>query len=138
MASTVASLDAAAFVLDFAHNNPTLESFKQAYDPFIATIRRAHPQVPILLMTPLYDAREESWAPRPLLDQMRALIRQVAAQRIAAGDTNLQVIEGTDLLGPSEGDSLVDGTHPNDLGLRAMAEGLETRIAKVLRLQPIA
>ena len=138
MASTVAGLDAAAFVLDFAHNNPTLESFKQAFDPFIATIRRAHPRVPILLMTPIYDAHMESWAPRPLLAEMRTLIRQVAAQRIAAGDTNLQVIEGTDLLGPSEGDCLVDGTHPNDLGLKAMARGLEARIAEMLPAKPIA
>lgn len=138
IAHAVASLDAAAFVLDFAHNNPTFESFEQAYGPFIATIRKAHPQTPILLMTPIYDARMELWAHLPLLDEMRALIRQVAAQRIAAGDTNLQVVEGTDLLGPSDGDSLVDGTHPNDLGLKAMAQGLEARIAKVLRLKPIA
>jgi lysophospholipase L1-like esterase len=139
VARTVASLDAAAFVLDFAHNNPTIESLKQAYDPFIATIRREHPQTPILLVTPIYDAHLESWAPRPLLDEMRALIRRVAAERIANGDMNLQLVEGTDLLGPSQGDSFVDGTHPNDIGLKAMAEGLAARISNVLRLiKPIA
>jgi lysophospholipase L1-like esterase len=136
IARMVASLDAAAFVLDFAHNNPTLESFKQAYDPFIATIRREHPITPILLLTPIYDAHLESWDPRPLLDEMRAWIRQVAAKRIAAGDRNLQLIEGTDLLGPSQGDNFVDGTHPNDLGLKEMAKGLGAKISKVLKLEP--
>lgn len=136
MARTVASIDAAMFVLDFAHNNPTLESFKQAFDPFIAAIRAAHPQTPILLMTPIYDARMESWAPRPLLDEMRVLIRQVAARRIAAGDMNLQVVEGIDLLGSSSGDSLVDGTHPNDRGFQAMADGLAVTIARTLGLKP--
>jgi lysophospholipase L1-like esterase len=138
MAGVVASLDAAAFVLDFAHNNPTLESLKRAYDPFIATIRREHPQTPILLVTPIYDAHLESWAPRPLLDEMRTLIRQVGAERIAAGDMNLQLVEGTDLLGPSQGDSFVDGAHPNDLGLEAIAEGLAARISKITGLKPIA
>lgn len=134
VARTIASLDAAAFVLDFAHNNPTIESLKQAYDPFIATIRREHPQTPILLVTPIYDAHLESWAPRPLLAEMRALIRRVAAERISNGDVNLQVVEGTDLLGPSQGDSFVDGTHPNDIGLKTMAEGLAARISNVLGL----
>jgi lysophospholipase L1-like esterase len=135
MARVVASLDVAAFVLDFAHNNPTLESLKQAYNPFIATIRKEHPQTPILLVSPLYDAHLESWAPRPLLDEMRTFIREVAAERIAAGDMNLQLIEGTDLLGPSQGDNFVDGTHPNDIGLKAIAEGLATRISKTPELK---
>jgi lysophospholipase L1-like esterase len=138
IARTVASLDAAAFILDFAHNNPTVESLKQNYDPFIATIRREHPETPILLITPIYDAHLESWDPCPLLNEMRTLIRQVAAQRITTGDRNLQLVEGTDLIGPSRGDSLVDGTHPNDLGLEAMAEGLAVRISNVLGLKPIA
>lgn len=135
MAYIVASLDPAVFVLDFAHNNPTIESLKQAYDPFIATIRRKHPETPIILLTPIYDAHLESWAPRPILDEMRTIIRQVAAQRIAAGDKNLQLVEGTDLLGPSQGDSLVDGAHPNDLGHKAIAEGLAARISKITGLE---
>lgn len=137
LASTVASLDASAFVLDFAHNNPSFESFKKAYDPFIAAIRKAHPQTPIFLMTPIYDAHMQSWAPNNRLEQMGALIREIAARRISEGDKNLQVIEGSDLLGPTAGDSLVDGTHPNDLGIRAMAQTLQVRIGKVLGLKPI-
>jgi hypothetical protein len=39
---------------------------------------------------------------------------------------------GTDLLGPSRADGLVDGTHPNDLGFQSMAEGLTERLRKVL------
>lgn len=135
MARVVASLDPAVFVLDFAHNNPTIESLEQAYDPFIATIRREHPETPIILLTPIYDAHLESWAPRPILDEMRVLIRQVAARRIAAGDKNLQLVEGTDLLGPSQGDYLVDGAHPNDLGHKAIAEGLAARISKITGLE---
>jgi lysophospholipase L1-like esterase len=56
------------------------------------------------------------------------------SQRIGAGDTHLQLVEGTDLLGPSRVDGLVDGTHPNDLGFQWMADGLSERLRKVLGL----
>jgi len=48
-------------------------------------------------------------------------------RHIAAGDEHLQVVEGTDLLGPERADGLVDGTHPNDLEFQWMAEGLAPR-----------
>jgi lysophospholipase L1-like esterase len=134
MARTVAEIDAAYFVLDFAQNNPTVDSLKQVYAPFVDTIRSKHPATPILVITPIYSARE-SWSKDERLDQMREVIRQVGAQRIAAGDRNLQIVEGTDLIGPSRGDGLVDGTHPNDLGFEWMAEGLAQRISKVLGLK---
>jgi len=121
-------------VLDFAQNNPTVESLMQVYAPFVDTIRSKHPQTPILVVTPIYSARE-SWSPDARLDKMRELIRHVAARRIADGDRNIEIVEGTDLIGPSRGDGLVDGTHPNDLGFEWMAEGLAGRISKVLALK---
>ena len=134
LARAVASIDASCFVLDFAQNNPTVESLKEVYAPFLETIRSKHPQTPVLVITPIYSARE-SWARDSRLEGMRELIRQAAARRIAAGDGHLEIVEGTDLLGPSGGDGLVDGTHPNDLGFQWMAEGLAARIAKVLGLK---
>ena len=134
LARAVASIHASCFVLDFAQNNPTLESLTQAYAPFLEVIRSAHPETPVLVITPIYSAHE-SWSPDARLEDMRELIRQVASKRIAAGDRHLEIIEGTDLLGPSRGDGLVDGTHPNDLGFQWMAEGLAGRIAKILGLK---
>jgi lysophospholipase L1-like esterase len=135
LARAVASIHASCFVLDFAQNNPTVDSLAQAYAPFLEVIRSAHPETPVLLITPIYAAHE-SWARDAQLEEMRELIRQVAAKRIAAGDRHLEIVEGTDLLGPSRGDGLVDGTHPNDLGFQWMADGLAGRIAKVLNLKP--
>jgi lysophospholipase L1-like esterase len=134
VARTVASIDAAAYVIDFAQNNPTLDSLKQAYAPFLETLRSKRPDTPILVITPIYSAHE-SWTRGSRLEEMRALIRQAAAARIASGDRHLEIVEGTDLLGPTRGDGLVDGTHPNDLGFQWMAEGLAGRVGKVLGLQ---
>jgi lysophospholipase L1-like esterase len=134
LAHAVADIDASCYVLDFAQNNPTVESLREAYAPFLETIRSKRSQTPVLVITPIYSSRE-SWALDTRLEGMRELIRQSGAKRIAAGDGHLEIVEGTDLLGPSGGDGLVDGTHPNDLGFQWMAEGLAGRIAKVLGLK---
>ncbi len=133
LARTVAEVDASCFVLDFAQNNPTIGSLAQAYGPFLQTIRNKHPEAPILVITPIYSARE-AWSRDARLEGMRELIRKVAAERIAAGDRHLEILEGTDLIGPLRGDGLVDGTHPNDLGFQWMAEGLASRLSKLLGL----
>src|SRR6185312_1958929 len=39
VADMVAEIDASAFVLDFAKNNPTVESLREVYEPFLTTIR---------------------------------------------------------------------------------------------------
>jgi len=131
LARAVAEIDASCFVMDMAQNNKTVESLAEAYAPFITTIRGKHAETPILTITPIYAARE-SWSRDARLEGMRELIRRVAAEKIAAGDRHLEIVEGTDLLGPTRGDGLVDGTHPNDLGFQWMAEGLVARIGKVL------
>lgn len=133
LARTVAEIDAAVFVLDFSQNNESLESLMEVYDPFIATLRERHPQTPILAVTPIASA-SEALNPEARLPAMREHIRQVVSRRIGAGDRNLQLVEGTDLLGPNRLDGLVDGTHPNDLGFEWMAAGIEIRLADMLGL----
>ena len=49
LARAVASINASCFVLDFAQNNPTVDSLAQAYAPFLEVIRSAHPETPILV-----------------------------------------------------------------------------------------
>ena len=132
VAKAVAEIDASCFVLDFSQNNKDVDALAQVYKPFLETLRAAHPRVPIVSITPIYAASERSGRAR--LELMRAHIRRVVSERIGAGDTLLQLVEGTDLLGPDRGDGLVDGTHPNDLGFQWMAEGLEPRLRKVLGL----
>jgi GDSL-like Lipase/Acylhydrolase family/N-terminus of Esterase_SGNH_hydro-type len=132
VAAAVAQIDASCFVLDFAVNNRTVASLREVYAPFIETLRRAHPETPILAITPIYSTRELNGGTEH--EGMREHIRQVVSQRIAAGDRNLQLVEGTDLLGSSRGDGLVDGTHPNDLGFQWMADGLAPRLRRMLGL----
>jgi lysophospholipase L1-like esterase len=135
MARAVAEIDAAAYVLDFSQNNRTVDSLEKVYAPFLQTLRAKHPDTPILAVTPIYSSREALATEPAELEKMRRHIRQVVARAIAAGDRNLQLVEGTDLLGPAQGDGLVDGVHPNDLGFQWMSSGLAARLRTFLALR---
>ena len=134
LARAVAEIDASMFVFDFAQNNRTEESLRQNYEPFLNTVREKHPDTPILVITPIGNARETLSPAKTELEKMRELIRGIASKHIAAGDRHLQVVEGTDLLGFDQMDGVVDGTHPNDLGFWWMAEGLAPRVKKIFEL----
>jgi hypothetical protein len=131
VASMTAEIAAAAFVLDFAGNNPTVESLKEVYEPFLATVRTKHPKTPIIAITPIAKAREDART-----GEMRQHIRAVVTAKIAAGDKLLTLVDGLSLLGPNQLDGLVDGAHPNDLGFQWMADGLAPHVARVLSLPP--
>jgi hypothetical protein len=131
VASMIAEIDASAFVLDFAQNNPTIESLREVYEPFLITLRTKHPKTAIIAITAISSSRETG-----RLDQMREHVREVVKRRMAEGDRLLTLVEGTTLLGPDRLDGLVDGSHPNDLGFQWMAEGLAPHLARVLNLPP--
>ena len=136
VARAVSEIDAACFVLDFGANHKTGDAMRDVYVPFLATIRAKHPQTPIIVMSPIYTMRErKSVAFKTDWQERRDFIRGVVQKKIADGDTHLYFIEGTELLGSTRGDGLVDGSHPNDLGFYWMAEGLAPYLKKVLGLK---
>ncbi len=134
-AAAVAEIDASCFVLDFAQNCPTVDELVERYGPFIDTIRAAHPDTPIVCITPIFATRllfED--AARTRHDGLSQVIRKETARRIAAGDTRLVTVEGLTLLSPADSDCLVDGIHPNDLGFYREAHRLAPVIESALRL----
>lgn len=135
LARAVAEIDAAGYVIDFAQNCPTVEELRERYAPFLQTIRVAHPHAPILCVTPIFSANElHSAASRDRLTAMRQVIRDAVAERQRGQDARITLVEGYDLLGPSNVEGFVDGTHPNDLGFQAMADGLTPALRRVLGL----
>ena len=81
VAKMVGQIDASAFVLDFAQNNPTIESLREVYEPFLETIRKEHPQTPIVVITAIASSRETE-----RLDQMRRHVRHVRLRWIGELD----------------------------------------------------
>ncbi len=136
VASLLAEVTASCYVIDMAQNNPNAEALQSVYLPLIETIRKAHPETPILCTTPIYMTTELPGSDRDKnLSAMREVIRDAVRARIAAGDKRISIVEGYTLLGPRDGCGFVDGVHPNDLGFEKMANGLEPHLRVILGLQ---
>ncbi|MGZ4974848.1 MAG: SGNH/GDSL hydrolase family protein [Limisphaerales bacterium] len=130
VARAVCDIDAACYVLDFGANHKTFDAMQKVYAPFLDAVRAAHPNSPIVVMTPLYTSREKrmpslgaDWVRR------RKFIEQLVYDRQKGGDKKLFLVDGAKLLGQTPDEGLVDGGHPNDLGFYWMAQ----RIAPTLQ-----
>lgn len=134
LAESVADIKASAYVLD-GSNIRTVQELKPVLAPFIDVVRSKHPATPIIVISPIYSAQELSCAVcKENNESRRAFTRTVVQTFISNGDRNIQLVEGTDLLSPLQGDGLVDGAHPNDLGFEWIANVLANRLATVLGL----
>lgn len=91
--------------------------------------RRAHPRIPIVLMSPTFAPRLEEVPNRVdlTLRQVRDTVRRVAA---AADDERLTYIDGRDVIGPDDvADHLrEDELHPTAEGYRLIARRLTPRL----------
>jgi lysophospholipase L1-like esterase len=125
MADYIAGLDMSVFVCDYDYNCLSPEHLWQTHLPFYRTVRKAHPDLPIILISaPTIIKEPENFAER------RAAVRNTYDIAIAEGDQNVYYIDGAELLAGECWDSCtVDGVHPNDFGFYRMA----MRIEKTLR-----
>lgn len=129
MAEYISQLDMSAFVYDYDHNAPTVEHLQQTHNRMFQTIRKANPDLPVLMLTrPKYFITEEE-------QQRQDVVRATYEAAVAAGDKNVYMIPGTDLLIPmARNTGLVDNCHPNDMGFASMALVIEPVLRKILHL----
>ena len=124
MAEYIASLEMSAFVLDYDHNAPTAEHLMATHKPFFDRIRRAHPTLPIVIMTkPDYDNGPEAGA------QRRFTILKTYMEAMESGDKNVYFCDGKAMFTDAHRDSCtVDCCHPNDLGHYRMAKAVHREL----------
>ncbi|MHA7270852.1 GDSL-type esterase/lipase family protein [Arthrobacter sp. HLT1-20] len=103
---------------------------------FLNTIRRAHPHVPIVVITAVLSLpREETvnavgWT----LREYREATAQVVTVLQDKGDTALHLIDGASVLTVQEAkDRLPDTLHPDTAGYAIMAKRLAPQLASALR-----
>ena len=130
IARYIAGLDMSLFVMDYDHNAPDAAHLEATHERFFRIVREAQPDLPIALISkPDFDMDPEGNALR------RAVIRRTYEHALAAGDTRVRFIDGETLFGTTERrDCLVDGTHPNDLGFRRMADAITPVLRELLGL----
>ena len=124
----MASLQMSVFVCDYDHNAPTVEHLKNTHLPLYRAIRKAQPNLPIILVTkPDHQFEEET-------EIRRQIILETYHTALAEGDKNIAFIDGATLFQGEMADSCtVDTCHPNDLGFYRMSRTLSVPIAAALK-----
>ena len=127
-AQHIASLDMSAFVMDYDHNARSPEELQATHEPFYQTVRKAHPDMPIIMVSqPKVKLNEDGL-------QRIAIIRHTYEKALAAGDRNVYFVDGRTFFDCFAGDcATVDGAHPNDFGFVCMAQGLLPVLRKALK-----
>lgn len=118
MADYLAGLSMSFFILDYDHNARTVEELQSTHANFYRTIRTAHPDIPILMLSrPTRDCGEKESE-----DRLR-VVRDTYETAKKNGDDNVYFLSGLELFDAviCPDSCTVDGTHPNDLGFYAMA-----------------
>lgn len=59
VAELIGSLDLAAFVMDYDYNAPNFEHLKKTHEPFFKAVRKARPDLPIIILGKITHATPE-------------------------------------------------------------------------------
>lgn len=128
MAEYISKMDISAFVYDYDHNAPTVEHLAATHEPFFRIIRRAKPDIPILMMTRPQEIYGEDEKAR------REVVRKTYQNALDSGDQNVYFIDGETFYGVKERHLCsIDVIHPNDLGFHRMADVIEPVLKTMLK-----
>lgn len=130
----VNSVPACAYVFDLgkSYGMQDLTGFKK----MLQTIRKSHPGVPLICMTPITSSREvhsPEYSNRSV--HTRVVMREAVNEFVKSGEKGVYLLEGTALLGFDNHDGLSrDGVHPSDYGFSLIADKLLPVLKQALRL----
>ncbi len=152
-ARAIAELDADFVTLKIGINpvngrNMTMRTFVPAVHSFLDVIREAHPNVPIVLISPIFcEAHEQNpgptsagldgkamgatqieheWLQDLTLERIRGALESVVGRRL---DPHLKYLSGLELFSEADKNLMPDGLHPNAEGYRLIGE----RFAELVR-----
>lgn len=129
IAEYIAGLDMSIFVYDYDHNAPTVEHLAATHKPMFDIIRKANPELPIIMVSrpSNCDGVEDA-------DRRFEVIKATYDAAVSAGDKNVYLINGRRMMdGIADEDGTVDRCHPNDLGFYCMALRIGDVIEKILK-----
>ena len=127
MARYIAGLDMTAFCYDYDYNADSLEHYKQTHEKFFKIIRKANPDLPIIMTT-----RPKKHLTPQEIERVNVMM-QTYQNAVDAGDKNVYYIKGCDLLEDSVAEvSLIENCHPNDCGFASMARVYSKKLKEIL------
>jgi hypothetical protein len=130
----VNSIPASCYIFDLGKSYGMQDA--TAFRKMLETVRKSHPQTPLICLTPITSAREvysQAYADRSR--HTRDVMRQAVNEFVQSGGKGIVLLEGTNLLGFTEHDGLSrDGVHPTDYGYSIIASKLLPVVKKALEL----
>ena len=127
MALYLAKQKSAAFILDYDHNAPTPEHLEKTHWGIYQAYRESNPDTPVLLVS-----RPSCFPEAEHVLRRREIIMNTYLQARAKGDRSVYFVDGLGMFrGEDPFDCVVDGLHPNDLGMKRIAEGISAVLASV-------
>ena len=133
VAHLLAELDPAVYVLDSLPNLSAGEAAERL-EPFVKTVRAAHPKTPIVLVENVTYADSAFRQERlTKVVAVNSMLKKLYDKLKADGDAAVYYVPTGSLLG-GDGEDTVDGTHPTDLGFLRMAEGMAPVLREALKM----
>ena len=130
MAEYIATLPMSAFVLDYDHNDGAPHPFKERHFEVYETVRRAHPDAPVLMISRPNNQIGEKTA----LEMKEAIIANYDAA-VKNGDENVYFLDGESIMGYSTSEEFYspsDKVHPKSAGHAKMASIIGAELKKIL------
>lgn len=134
MSEHLAAIDASCYVLDCLWNMGMSSEGKggrsgrnvdENYEPFIRNLRAKRPGVPIVMAEQC-----DVFCGGP--NSKDRFMRKLYEKLVAEGWKNLVYLPKTDMY-TGDGEGTVDGCHPNDLGMRSMADAFGGAVKAALK-----
>jgi hypothetical protein len=134
IAQAISEIDASCYVIDCGPNvTPALA--REGTIPFIKLLKEARPNVPVLLLENIvYPHARFEKAVQQKVDSTNQIFREVFARLQKEGMKNLYYLPADHLIG-DDGEATVDGVHPTDLGFKRLADHIERKLKKILKLK---
>ena len=128
----IASLDMSAFVLDYDHNAPNLDHLRATHYKCYEKVRAAHPDIPIYMVTrPGFQYACDTFL-------RRCIVMESYIKAYTGGDRNVYFIDGVSFaVGTEINDITPDRCHPDNYGLRKMAEVIGDTLAKTVDFEKL-
>lgn len=131
IARLMAGADAGLFVIDPLPNLKAPE-ITERIDEFYGIIRRAHPDVPIMLVeSPYFPITRHVPEVKETIAEKNRRLREFYDKMLASGDKNIYYFRGEDLLG-QQWEGTVDNYHYTDLGMVTVANTMLPALRAIL------
>lgn len=128
IAEYIGGLELGCFVMDYDYNSITVEELAERHEPFFKTVRRAQPDLPILMLPHVwsYPDGESDY-------QRVAVVKQTYENAVANGDQNVYFLDSSDFFrGEMRDLCTVDALHPNDIGMLIMASEIYKKLIQII------